>query len=542
MIGIWLLSCFSLAYAGRIERIAELSKEEGGHAEVVETVTKWEKAGSLGDEEEALIELRDRSALAIALAVGSTQAIADFRATYPTSKLLAEALEEEEDLAMEQAQDEGTSAAMRSFLQRYPASKLRAQALVLEDGLAFQEAAAIGTFEAIEEFRRYHLRSPYLATAWEAIAAHTPGIHLLLPDGRPYLLPATPVVDDRVKLERSFALGSVRPTAAVNLPGAGRGTSSAWWGLAALSDDGGFLASSPIGLRLGALLGAVPPGLLDLAAASGAHTARVSVATEPLVAPGLCIGEAKFAYLLTTPDGGRTAFPFAIPCEGQTVDDTAATVLIRALEAAEAGQPGPASQLWDRAMGLSGASRLEDFLGTLPGERTELKELVTRRPAAGDVLAWDGAQTTWWHDTGGEAVALGKMDGLWWVDGARLWKAEPVLAPWTASASGGCKAATGERTSWVLRDVFGTEQVAISFEAARGGTLTIQQVDGGGVVVIEEGGNVGCTKPAAAVTRTIPLAGAVASVPGAWAPVAEAKAVSVVGEGARTWATLTTSR
>ncbi len=108
----------SFALAGKVDRVAELAAA-GSDAEVVETVSKWESAGALGDDAEALLALRDRSALNIALATHTTKALALFRATYPQSALLPDALKAEEDLAFDAAQDEGTATALRMFLSAY---------------------------------------------------------------------------------------------------------------------------------------------------------------------------------------------------------------------------------------------------------------------------------------------------------------------------------------------------------------------------------------------------------------------------------------
>lgn len=535
-----LLPLVSLAFAGKVERVSELAAA-GSDAEVVETVTRWEEQGALGDDAAALLLLRDRAALNLAIAVHSSKALATFRARYPDSALLPEALQAEADLAFDEAQDEGTSAVLRAFLSVYPATPWRARALALEDGLAFQEAISAGTREALDEFRRCHPSSPYLATAWEAVAAHTPGIHLLQADGSPYLLPAVVVQGDRVALERSPARSSPRLTVAVNLPGTGRGGTSEWWGLSALGSDGSFLQTSPVGEALADALGVAAPSMLDLAPASGAHSARVATTLEPLVSAGTCEGVANFAFVLRTTEGARTAFPFAVDC---ALDDAAAKVtaafagpaLVDAIATAERGDLAGATAAWKHALTLPDGPRLGEWLEAQANGVAPVDRWITLRAAVGDVLEWTpsptGGTTTWSHTTAGGTVELARRDGLWIADGARLWTLSAAPQPWTAKASGKCAAASGERTALALVDALGADRVDVPFPSERGGGITVVGFGGSGVVIADDGVSPGCPRPAPPGLRTIPLPG---STPAAATdpPPAAGPIRSTISTGAR---------
>lgn len=516
-----LLPLVSLAFAGKVERVSELAAA-GSDAEVVETVTRWEEQGALGDDAAALILLRDRAALNLATAAHSSKALATFRARYPNSTLLPDALQAEADLAFDEAQDEGTSAALRAFLAAYPATPWRARALALEDGLAFQEAIGAGTREALDEFRRYHPSSPYLATAWEAVAAHTPGIHLLQADGSPYQLPAVGIAGDRVTLERSPARSSPRLTVAVNLPGTGRGGTSEWWGLSALGSDGSFLQTSPVGEALADALGVAAPSMLDLAPASGAHSARVATTLEPLVSPGTCEGVANFAFVLRTTEGTRTAFPFAVDC---ALDDAgvkaaagfAGPALVDAIAMAERGDLAGATAAWKHALTLPDGPRLAEWLEAQANGAAPVDRWITLRAAVGDVLEWTpsptGGTTAWLHTTAGGTVELAKRDGLWIADGARLWTLSTAPEPWTAKASGKCAAASGERTALALVDVLGTDRVDVPFPSERGGSVTVVGFGPAGLVVADDGVSPGCPRPSPAGLRTVPLPGSTPVAP-----------------------------
>lgn len=524
------LSWVPMAHAGRIERVTEMATA-GDDLGVVETVGKWEAAGSMGAEGAALVALRDRSALNMAVAAHTTGALRVFQLTYADSLLVPVALAAEQTLAFETARDEGTSAAIRGFLSGYAASPYRAQALAVEDGLAFQEAAAIGTNEAIAEFRRYHPGSPYLANAWEAVAVHTPGITLLLPDGAGYLLPNVPVTDGRVPVERSPALASPRPWIAVNVPGTGRGATSEWWELLGVGDDGSLLPTSPLGQAIADHTGVVPPGMLNLVAASGAHTARVAGLLEPLVAPGACSGMARFAFVLTSPEGSRSAWTFGVPCDapppvpvkGQSaLPEAAGPSFLEAMIAAEAGDAPAASSAWDRASDLADGARLLEHFRSLNTDATaDPKDVwVSRRPALGDALVWiasapgaDGSplgpgETTWWHRGPDGPVEIASRDGLWVTSGAALWRALPKPEPFAAAAGGWCNAATGERMGLALVDVRGGPGVDVPFlGAARGGTITVRGYASGTLTVLEQEINTGCRQSAAPGTpRAVPVA------------------------------------
>lgn len=498
-----LLLLASLAFAGRVERVAEL-QAAGAHAEVVESVAKWEKAGSLGDEAAALLAARDRSALALARAANTVAAFAEFRRNYPTSALLQEVTEEEWRVAFGAAQSEGTSASMKAFIDAYPRSTLRDQAISQEAGFAYQEAVAAGTPDAIATFTRSHPESPYAATAWESLAARTPGIHLRLADGLPRALDPLPVVDGKIAFPQFSVVAPARPIVAVNLPGTGRGETSEWWTLRAVDAEGRLDAVAPVARMFEKTTG-VRLDTLRLEALPGAHAARVASTAEPLVIPGACEGKARFAFVLTS-DAGQTAFPFAVDCRATLPEDAATPLFLTAFALAEDGDLAGATALWDQAVALPGGSRL---VASLAATHPDPKDaLLTRRPSLGDVLVWDGAATVWWHLGPDGSVELARRDGLWVADGQRLWRWESAVEPWSVPASGGCKAASGERTNAALLDRVSGERVDVPFLGeGRGGAITPRQAGAGAIAVVEESPNAGCARASDPLPRTVRLPG-----------------------------------
>ncbi len=543
LLALW-LPLISIALASKLEHIADL-QQAGDDAEVVATVDRWEAQDALGDDAAVLIILRDRSALKLALAAHSVKALADFRATYPESSMLPDALKAEQDLAFDEAQSQGTAAALRSFLAAYPGSASQAQAAALEEGLAYQEALATGAPEALEAFRQRHPASSYLTTAWEGIAARSPGIYVRLADGGPKALPETPVLDYYVPLPRPTAMAPIVPSVAVNLPGTGRGATSEWWGLSALGSDGTFRKTSPTGASLRDAFGAAPPWVLDLVEADGVHSARVATTVAPLVTPGSCGGFAYFAFVLQTTEGTRTAFPFAVSCtlsdaDVETLDGFAIPAVLTAVETAERGDVATAGQLWKKALGLTGGSQLSEWLTTQAGGQDPFDKWITRRAATGDVLVWTpsplGGETTWWH-AGADStpMALAHRDGLWIADGAHLWTVREETEAWSAAAGGGCQAATGQRTALSLADVLGTQVIPIPALSDRGGAMAPTSYAGGVLSVTHDGAAPGCRKSGPPVVSTVALPDAQAATLPGWAAstAAGAGAVSVVGDDVR---------
>jgi hypothetical protein len=524
------LSLVPLAFAGRVDRLTDL-QHGGADTEVVETIDKWEKAGGLGDEAAALLALRDRSALTLALAAHTAAALTAYRQAYPRSTLLDEALHAEWDRAFAEAQAEGTPASMRAYVAAYPNSSFRAQAVAVEAGLAYQEATEAGSADAIAAFLHAHPETPYAATAWESVAARTPGIYLRLADGLPHVLAPVPIADGHFAFPTDPVRAPPRPTVAVNLPGTGRGATSEWWGLFAVGADGRIDAVPPVARLLGASIGAVPPGMLDLFALPGTHAARVAAPEQPLVVPGACDGLARFAFVLTS-EGARTAYPFVVDCAAPPPEDVAVPDLLTAFGIAESGDAAQAVLLWDQAMALAGGPRLLAWLQTLAEDPRDA--YVLRRPAVADVLVWDGVATTWWHEGAAGARGLSRRDGLWVVDGPHLWRWDPRSEPWTAPAGGGCAAGSGERQAATLVDTVGGERVDVPFaDAPRGGSLTPRQYAAGAVTVVELSSNDGCGKPGVPLPRTVRLPGdrRVALAPDwAAATVAGAAGYSVVTE------------
>ncbi len=517
-----------LALAGRVERLTEL-QAAGDHAEVVETVAKWQAGGNLGDEAAVLLALRDRSALVLAEKEDTVAAFAAFRQAYPTSRLVKEALEKEGRIAFAEAQAEGTSAAMRAFLKTYPGHEHKAQAIALEEALAFQEAVEAGTPDAIAAFASAHPESPLSANAWESLAARTPGIHVRLADGLPRLLDPVPVVDGRIVLPKMLVVAPARPTVAVNLPGTGRGETSQWWGLHTVEADGTLGAAPPVGKLYADAVGAAPDFLLELVALPGAHAARVAAPPEPLVVTGACTGKARFAFVLEA-EGKRTAFPFAVDCKAAVPEDAATPGFLAAFAAAERGDDEAAMRSWDEAAARPAGKRLAEWMGTLADDPAE--GFVRRRPAFGDVLAWDGATTTWWHPAEGGPVALAAREGLWIADGGRLWTWEARPEPWAAPAGGGCKPASGERTAGTVRDVLGDARVDVPFSTPRGGSLRPGGYAAGALAVVEESTSDACARPLTPAPAPVPLPDARAAVAPAWAAavVADKPGHSVVSD------------
>lgn len=519
-----------LALAGRADKLVEL-QAAGAHAEVIETVAKWEKGGALGEEAAAILALRDRSALALAEQVNTIEAYAAFRQAYPRSTLVPEALAKEGDLAFAAAQADGSSEGMRAFLATYPGSEHKARAEAMEDAFAFQEAVEAGTPDAIAAFMSAHPNSPYSANAWESLAARTPGIHVRLADGLPRKLDPVPVVDGRIAFPKYAVVVPARPIVATNLPGTARGGTSEWWGLYAVDADGTVGAVPPVGRMFEAAVGAAPPLLLELTPLPGVHAARVAAPPEPLVIPGSCTGKARFAYVLTS-EGTRTAFPFSVDCRAAVPEDAATPGFLTAFAVAEGGDALAAEGLWHKAAELPAGGALVAWMGTLAED--PLLTFIKRRPSASDVLVWDGTVTTWWHDTPDGPQALATREGLWLVDGSRLWTWVKREEPWEAAAGDGCKAARGTRATGTLVDVLGGTRVDIAFTGPRGGAVTPRQAAGGAVTLLEESTSDGCPKPIPPTPSTTRLPGdrMTALAPPWAAPLTEGKpGHSVVSEG-----------
>jgi hypothetical protein len=301
------------------------------------------------------------------------------------------------------------------------------------------------------------------------------------------------------------------------------------------------LSTSPVGEALGDALGISPPDMLELNPASGAHSARVATAVEPLVAAGTCEGVSNFAFVLRTTDGARTAFPFAVDC---ALDDASAKVaagfagpaLVDAIATAERGDLAGATAAWTRAFTLPDGARLREWLDAQSPSVSPVDRWITLRPAVGDVLEWTGSPTggttTWSHVTPSGTVELKKRDGLWVVDGAHLWSVASQAVEWSAPAAGKCTAATGSRTSLALVDAVGTDRLDIPFPSDRGGAMTVVGFGPTGVVVADDGASPGCPRPGVAGTRTIPLPGSAAADPQA-PPVAAGPVRSTVTTNAR---------
>jgi hypothetical protein len=520
------LLCGVAFAGGKAEKVARL-QADGKCAEAVELADRWAEKAALGDEEKSVLAVRDRCALDAARAANTTAALAAYRSRYPKSSLFAEAQAEEWDLAFSLAQDEGTSAAMAAYVLAYPDSTRRPQAAALEAGLAYQEAIAVGTPEAIEAFVRTHPDSPYAANAWEGAAARTEGIYLLLADGRPQRLDMVLVDGEHVALPDGLPVGQPVPRVAVNIPGAGRGATSAWWGLHALVADGDrwrLSPSSPLGRRLEQVFGTAPPGLLDLAEVPGTHSARVAATLEPVVDSGACEGFARFALVLANPEGGRAAWPFLVDCEATSTERTAAVTVLQAAEAAEKGDARTAGILFDQVRGQPGSDRV---LAWLRAGGREPKDVVTRRPAIGDVLVWDGASTVWWHQGADGPVELSRADGMWIAQGEWLWAWRKVEEPVEARAAGGCRAAKGVKISGALTDVRGASRISVPLEGSpRGGSLAPTAYEAGVVSLIEAPDAGGCRAAPPPLPRTVRLPDAMVMTPlPAWAaPLVEGKA------------------
>ncbi|MFZ5477313.1 MAG: tetratricopeptide repeat protein [Myxococcota bacterium] len=435
-----LLLLVPVLLAAKLDRVEKL-QAEGAHAEVVALVGGWKEKGQLGKEEAALVAALEESALAIALADGKAAALGAFREAHPESPLVPEALEREHDLAFQEAQAEGTAAAMGAYRARYPDSPYASRAAALEQGWAYEEAVAEGTLAALERFLAVAGDSPYRATAWEAVAARTPGVTVLDGTGRPHPSPPLPVTDGRVALPDGLPEGTPRLTYAVNVEGAGRGETSEWFGLRAVGPDGVLLDRLPLEVWLAEKLGVdVALSLGQLAAADGAHTARVAESLHPLLLPGTCEGARTFALVLAEPGGAATAWPFTVPCpRGEPAGDTPAGKLAVALLAAEAGDRAAAHAAWDEFARTKLGAPIVAALKAKVGEDVR-GAVLDARPAAGDVIAWstrDGkTESVWLHEVGDEVRVLARRPGLVVATPAGLRTLRATEEPWTA----GCKA------------------------------------------------------------------------------------------------------
>ncbi len=421
-----------VACASRVDRM-ERRYSAGDHQKVVDRVARWEAQGTRRDVG-ALRLVRDRSALALADAAGNAAALTTFRETYPESTLLGEALTREYDVALAEAQAEGTSAAFSAYMRNYPASSHTEQVRTLEESVAFEEATIAGTAESIERFVATHPGSELAASAWTVVAARTPGVHLLGPRGGPVTLPSVPVASGRIRFAGPWPASDAFPNVVVNLPGAGRGTTSEWWRLVPLWDAGGAWVIgevAPAGERIASMLDIPAPrsevGLLSLVLPSGANATRVARTRDPLILPGSCVGQAHFAFILEHPGAGSEAFPFAVDCAGPISLARAAAAptaaLYSAIEVAERGDLAGARTAWDRAAKLDGAAPLFAWLSAHSSDpRGQLLDL---RPAAGDVLVWrmEGGRpvTRWMHPGEAGAVELGRRDGMVVAAGKGLW-------------------------------------------------------------------------------------------------------------------------
>lgn len=429
-----------LCLGAKLEKIEKL-QAEGDHAKVVEQIAEWKAKGALGKEEAELLAAMAKSAFELAKASGKAAALGQFRADHPDSALVADALKLEYDRALNEAQTEGTVAAMAAYRSAYPQSPYLDRALAMEQGWAYEDVIAEGTMEALDRFLAMAGDSPYKATAWEAVVAKHPGIHVLGTDGRPTTLQTLLVSDGHISLPGTLPYADPRLTFAVNVDGAGRGSTSEWFSLRAVGADGALEEVLPLELALKAAtrLEFDTTAYRQLDQASGAHTARVAHALRPLLVPGSCTGDATFAFLVRSPGGAAAAYPFRVACPttGAAWGTEPDALLFAALELNDAGDRAGAVSTWDKLAGMSAARPLLDAMrAVVPDPKAAV---LDSRPSAGDFLVWtvkDGKpESAWVHaDSAGAPRVLARRAEVVLAVGGALQALRATEYPWS-----GCK-------------------------------------------------------------------------------------------------------
>lgn len=435
-----LLPALLFTCGAKLDRIEKM-QAAGEHQEVVEQIQAWRDKDQLGKEATELIAAQAESAFALAAATGKAEPLRTFRAAYPDAAQVPEALKKEHDLAYREAEAEGTVEAMTKYVELYPDSPKAPQARVLAEGWAYEDAVKDGTLEALDRFLATAKDSPYRETAWEAVAAKNPGIHVLDPGSRPRQLPQLAVVEGKiVDLPGDLPEATPRLVFAVNVSGAGRGDSSEWFTLRAVAEDGSLAEALPMEayfakkLRLKDDL----PVLRALAASPGVHTARVAHAVHPLALPGACTGELRYAFVLASPGTAPLAWPFKLRCPAaaESWSDSPLALLQQALLAGDRGERTAAMSAWGKLSGMKEAQPLVEALGSLTGDA---RSAVLDRPGPGDFLVWrlagGVAETAWLHpDLEGKPKVMARRPEVVVAAGEGAYALRATTEPWTVSA------------------------------------------------------------------------------------------------------------
>lgn len=424
----------------KLDKIEKM-QAEGDHAKVVEQIADWKAKGALGKEEAELLAAMAKSAFELAKADGKAAALRQFRADYPDSALVADALKLEYDRALNEAQTEGTVAAMAEYRKTYPQSPYVDRALAMEQGWAYEDVIAEGTMEALDRFLAMAGDSPYKATAWEAVVAKHPGIHVLGTDGRPTTLQTLLVSDGHISVPETLPYADPHLTFAVNVDGAGRGSTSEWFSLWTVGPDGSLDEELPLerAIKTATRLTFDTSAFRLLDQASGAHTARVAHALQPLLVPGSCTGDATFAFLLRSPGGAAAAYPFRVACpaDGASWATEPNALLFAALSRNDAGDRAGASAAWDKLAGMPAARPLlEAMQAVTPDPKAAI---LDSRPSAGDYVVWsvrDGkTESAWVHaDSAGAPKVLARRAEVVVAIGGTLQALRATEYPWS-----GCK-------------------------------------------------------------------------------------------------------
>lgn len=524
----FLYTATSAAWAGKVDTVERLVAE-GKCADAVAKIDEWEARRSLGQEEVDLVRLRAEGAWCVAKAADTVAGWEAYLARFSARPDASAARVRLWELAFAEAQGEGTPAAMRAFLARYPDASQAATARKQEEAWAFDEAARSGDPAAIEAFLAAHPDSSMRAQAWESLVQKAAGVYLLSPDRAPRRLEAIPVEGDRVTLPPGLPGVSAWPQVGVNVPGAGRGETSEWWSLKAVTFDaegGAHLEDvAPLGADLAARMGVPPPGreaeLLRLVPAPGSHVARVATPRAPLALAGHCPGSQRFAFVLQTPGQGAQAFPFAVECP--EVDDrpTAVGLLYEVIEAAERGDRTYARQKWGTFAGSIESEALRTWLAAaFSGD--PWAALVDARPAVGDWIVWttqvDGSILSGWLRTDDQ--------------GSRLLAVRPG---WSVVANGALRSTVGEPACATLFGSIGATLFCAAGDgpvvfSPEGATLPLSQPPAEALTAV----GLPATLPAGAVRAAGPRLQGQRLV-AAWR-VRTSVQVDVVGEAPPAWA------
>ncbi|MBM4368918.1 MAG: hypothetical protein FJ102_22070, partial [Deltaproteobacteria bacterium] len=382
------------ALAKKADVVAKLMAD-GKCTDAVDKIDEWEKRNAFGSEDYDLRRLRAQAGACAAKAADTVGAYEAFVARFSDWPEAKEARARLYDLAFSAAQAEGTARAMKAFVARYPDSPYTEQARRQEEAWSFEDAAKSGDPKTIQRWITEHPDSALREQAWEAIVQAQEGIYLLTAGGQPFRIDPVLIGEGgMVAVPAGLPVAPELPMIGVNLPGAGRGETSEWWKLQALSatSESGMRLDpvGPVGRMLGERLGIAPPGpeagLMELGRAPGSHLARVASAKNPLALAAGCDGFARYALTLTPPGTAGVAFPFAVECPAGPAHTSPLALLVDVLDAAEAGHRDRARTLWSQLETLPDGVPLRRWLASALGD--PVQKLIDDRPGQGDWIAW----------------------------------------------------------------------------------------------------------------------------------------------------------